>query len=77
MTAAALPMDDQVSIPGRYAVGRHWHRWAVLDQSWNPPHTVSTHNTQAEAAAAADRLNQPPQRTRQTTLFDIQEVTSA
>jgi hypothetical protein len=70
MTAAALPMDGA----GRYVVARHWHRWAVHDQSCNPPHTVSTHNTQAEAAAAATRLNQPPQRARQTSLFDTQET---
>lgn len=63
---------------GRYTVGRHWHRWTVVDQSWNPPHPVGRpHDTEAAAQAAADQLNTPratPQRTQQASLFDTQEV---
>jgi hypothetical protein len=76
MTAPGLPMDGAVTPTGRYIVARHWHRWAVQDGSWNPPKTRSTHDTAASAQAEADRLNHPPQRARQTTLFDTQEAAS-
>jgi hypothetical protein len=59
---------------GRYIVGRHWHRWAVLDQSCNPPRDISLHDTQADAQHAAHQLNNPPQRARQASLFDTQEA---
>lgn len=74
-SAAELPMDAPI---GRYIVTRHWRtRWKVQDQSWNPPKDIGrTYDREADAQAAADRLNQPPappQRPQQTSLFD-QEV---
>lgn len=67
-----------MNLDGRYVVGRHWHRWTVLDQSHNPPVPVGRPlATEADAQAAADQLNTPrtpPQRTRQASLFDTQEV---
>jgi hypothetical protein len=65
-----------VTDTGRYLVARHWHRWAVLDQSWNPPKTHSTHETERDAQAHADQLNQPPQRAQQTQLFTTQEASA-
>lgn len=60
---------------GRYIVARHWRtRWKVQDLSWNPSKDIGQpYDTQAEAQAAADRLNAPPvppQRTQQGSLFD-------
>lgn len=66
-----------MSAEGRYIAAPHWARHAVYDQSWTPPAVVSTHDTEADAQAAADRLNTPttpPQRTQQASLFDTQEV---
>jgi hypothetical protein len=71
-----LPIDDAVTNIGRYIVARHWHRWAVQDGSWNPPRDLTTHNTQADAQAHADQLNQPPQRAQQTQLFTTQEASA-
>jgi hypothetical protein len=62
---------------GRYIVARHWGRWTVQDQSWNPPKVLRTHNTREQAQAHADQLNQPPARTpsaHQDALFTSQEV---
>ncbi len=60
-------------VDGRYIVGRHWHRWSVQDQSWNPPKTLSLHDTCEQAQAAAARLN-TPRRAQQASLFDTQEA---
>ncbi len=64
---------------GRYIVTplRSLGQWQVQDQSWNPPRDIGPrHHSEADAQAAADRLNHPPrpQQTRQTTLFDPQEA---
>lgn len=65
-------------LDGRYIVGRQWTRWVVLDQSWNPPQRIGRpHDTQADARAAADRLNTPttrPQPPQQATLFNHEET---
>lgn len=55
---------------GRFYVGRYWQRWAVYDASHLPGKRVGDpHDTQAEAQAAADRLNAPkPKPERQLTL---------
>lgn len=56
---------------GRYLVDRHWGRWAVYDQSHNPPRLLGRpYPSKTAAQEAADRLNTPPQRTQQASLFD-------
>ena len=61
---------------GRYVVEPWWDRWAVYDAAWVSPskRVAGPFNTQTEAQAAADALNNPPAPPTQLALDTTEDV---